>query len=115
MRKALAAIHVNIEEFSRDDLDEIGYILTINTDKEAMMEAFDNSRLELPGEIKNCLISLRKTNGTLYSKWHSFSLKIMNELIPEMYRQPKEQMTLLTEMGVMKGQTDEFEKISIYQ
>ena len=34
----------------------------------------------------------------------------MNELIPEMYRQPKEQMTLLTEMGVMKGQTDEFEK-----
>lgn len=110
MRKALAAIHVNIEEFSRDDLDEIGYILTINTDKEAMMEAFDNSRLELPGEIKNCLISLRKTNGTLYSKWHSFSLKIMNELIPEMYRQPKEQMTLLTEMGVMKGQTDEFEK-----
>lgn len=110
MRKALAAIHVNIEEFSRDDLDEIGYILTINTDKEAMMEAFDNSRLELPGEIKNCLISLRKTDGALFSKWHSFSLKIMNELIPEMYRQPKEQMTLLTEMGVMKGQTDEFEK-----
>jgi CRISPR-associated endonuclease Csn1 len=57
MRKALAAIHVNIEEFSRDDLDEIGYILTINTDKEAMMEAFDNSRLELPGEIKNAFTS----------------------------------------------------------
>ena len=36
MRKALAEIHVNIEEFSRENLDEIGYILTINTDKEAM-------------------------------------------------------------------------------
>ena len=27
-----------------------------------------------------------------------------------MYQQPKEQMTLLTEMGVMRGQTDKFEK-----
>lgn len=32
----------------------------------------------------------------------------MNELIPEMYIQPKEQMALLTEMGVMKGRKNEF-------
>lgn len=110
MRKTLADIHVNIEEFSRENLDEIGYILTINTDKEAMMEAFEHANVKLSEEIKDCLISLRKTNGALFSKWHSFSLKIMKELIPEMYQQPKEQMTLLTEMGVMRGQTDKFEK-----
>lgn len=110
MRKTLAEIHVNIEEFSRENLDEIGYILTINTDKEAMMEAFEHANVKLSEEIKDCLISLRKTNGALFSKWHSFSLKIMKELIPEMYQQPKEQMTLLTEMGVMRGQTDKFEK-----
>ena len=43
------------------------------------------------------------------NKWQSFSLKIMNELIPEMYAQPKEQMTLLTEMGVTKGTQEELQ------
>lgn len=32
----------------------------------------------------------------------------MNELIPTMYEQPKEQMQLLTEMGVFKKQSDLF-------
>ena len=108
MRKALTEIGIDITGFSRDELDEIGYILTINTDKEAMVEAFDKSDLNLSDEVKECLISLRKKNGGLFGKWHSFSLKIMNELIPEMYEQPKEQMTLLTEMGVFNGKTDEF-------
>lgn len=66
MRKTLAEIHVNIEEFSRENLDEIGYILTINTDKEAMMEAFEHANVKLSEEIKDCLISLRKTNGALF-------------------------------------------------
>ena len=40
MRKALAEIDIDINDFSREELDEIGYIMTINTDKEAMIEAF---------------------------------------------------------------------------
>ncbi len=108
MRKELLKIEKDIAEFSREELDEIGYILTINTDKEAMIEGFDNSWVELEDDVKECLIALRKKDGSLFSKWQSFSLKIMKELIPEMYVQPKEQMTLLTEMGVMKRRVDEF-------
>lgn len=108
MRKALADTDVDIEALSRDALDEIGHILTINTDKEALIEAFENSTLGLTEEIEECLINLRKNNSALFSKWHSFSLKIMNELIPEMYEQPKEQMTLLTEMQVLKRKSDDF-------
>lgn len=108
MRKALAAIGTDIIAFSREDLDEIGYILTINTDKEAMIKAFKESDLILTDAVKECLITFRKQNGSLFSKWHSFSLKIMKELIPIMYAEPKEQMTILTEMGVQKGKTEEF-------
>lgn len=108
MRKDLSEIGVDITDFSREELDELGYILTINTDKEAMTEAFENSTLDLSDETKECFIQLRKNNSQLFSKWHSFSLKIMNELIPEMYEQPKEQMTLLTEMGVTKNRVNKF-------
>lgn len=108
MRKALLEIGIDISNYSREELDEIGYIMTINTDKEAMMEAFQKSWIDLSDDVKQCLINMRKTNGALFNKWQSFSLKIMNELIPEMYAQPKEQMTLLTEMGVTKGTQEEF-------
>ena len=108
MRKALAGIDVDINDLSREMLDEIGYILTINTDKEAIVEAFKDSFLDLEDNVKDCFIDLRKSNGLIFSKWHSFSLKIMGELIPEMYAQPKEQMTLLTEMGVWKEKTEDF-------
>lgn len=108
MRKALLKIGIDITDYSREELDKIGYIMTINTDKEALMEAFQESSIGLPEEVKQCLINMRKTNGALFNKWQSFSLKIMNELIPEMYAQPKEQMTLLTEMGVTKGTQEEF-------
>lgn len=108
MKKALAYIDVDIDDFSREELDKIGYILTINTDKEAMTEAFNTSDLCLKDDVRDCLIDLRKKKGLLFNKWHSFSLKIMKELIPEMYEQPKEQMTLLTEMGVMQRKEDIF-------
>lgn len=108
MRKALALIGVDIKDINREQLDEIGHILTINTDKESILEAFEESSLTLSKEVVECLISVRKSDSSLFSKWQSFSLKIMNELIPEMYEQPKEQMTLLTEMGLFGTKESEY-------
>jgi len=109
MRKALAKIDVDITSIDREQLDEIGYILTINTDKESILEAFSNSSLSLTTEVAECLINIRKSDSSLFSKWQSLSLKIMNELIPEMYEQPKEQMTLLTEMGFFGSKESEYQ------
>lgn len=112
MRKELKKIGVDISKFSTEELDEIGYILTINKDKETMTEAFTKaikeSKLSLDGATVDCLIALRKKEGKLFGKWHSFSLKVMQELIPAMYKEPKEQMTLLTEMGLMNVKAEQF-------
>lgn len=111
MRKALEELGRDIQDFTREDLDEIGYILTINTDKEAIIEAFNNSFVQLSNDVIDCLYNVRKKNGTLFSKWQSFSIKIMLELIPVMYEQPKEQMTILTEMGFKSGKVDDFKGV----
>lgn len=63
MRKALLKIGIDITDYSREELDKIGYIMTINTDKEALMEAFQESSIGLPEEVKQCLINMRKTIG----------------------------------------------------
>lgn len=106
MRKELQEIGEDITQFSREELDLIGEILTINTDKEAILSAFDREGLNYNDKVKECFVQIRKKNGTLFSKWQSFSLQIMNELIPEMYVQPKNQMELLTDMGVFKTSSD---------
>lgn len=100
MKKNLQLIDFNIEELSREELDKIGDILTLNTEKDGIKKAFKTSQLCLDDNVIDNLIIFRKKNSTLFSKWQSLSYKAMQELIPEMYLQPKEQMQLLTEMKV---------------
>ena len=107
MRRSFEEAEVKFD-FSREELDEIGRILTLNSERESIEEAIKNSCLVLSSDAIENLISIRKKNSSLFSKWHSFSLKIMNELIPEMYEQPKNQMELLSDMKVFKSKTDEF-------
>lgn len=109
MRNALRDINVDIADFSREELDEIGRILTLNTEMEGVLNTLKTSNiLTLDEKIVECLVTLRKKNGTLFNKWHSFSVKVMLDLIPAMYEQSKEQMQLLTEMGVIKGERDKY-------
>lgn len=109
MAKYLFSLGIDINNFSREELDEIGHILTINTDKESIVEAFSKSCMKLKNDIVEALCEFRKRNSSDFSKWHSFSLKIMNELIPEMYVQSKNQMQLLTDMGVFRQSSDLFQ------
>lgn len=109
MRNALREINVDINDFTREELDEIGRILTLNTEKEGVLNTLKTTNvLKLDEKIVDCLVVLRKKNGTLFNKWHSFSIKVMLDIIPAMYEQPKEQMQLLTEMGVFKGEKDKY-------
>lgn len=108
MRRALDEIGFDINTLSREELDSVGYILTLNTDRESIQNGFTREGLELSEDVKDVLIRVRKTNGSLFSKWQSFGLTIMNELIPELYTQSKNQMELLTDMGVFKSRGDRF-------
>ena len=115
LRDLFSEFDVNIEDISREDLDEMARILTLNTEKEAIIKEVNELAIfnsEKSDEIIEAIYTLRKKNGTLFNKWQSLSLKIMNELIPEMYAQPKEQMTLLTEMGFFKSDTEKYKNLS---
>lgn len=44
-----------------------------------------------------------KANSSIFGKgWHNFSVKLMMELIPELYATSEEQMTILTRLGKQK-------------
>lgn len=109
LKKFLAENGFDIESLSRDDLDLIGEILTINTEREAIEKAIAGSSLVLDSNLIALLTDFRKKNGSLFSKWHSFSIKIMTELIPALYESSKNQMELLTDMGVFKTKNDLFQ------
>ena len=108
IRKALEEIGVDIQDFDRDTLDNIAYVLTINTDKEAILKGFDRENIELSDEVKEVLISVRKKNSSYFNKWHSFGLTIINELIEPLYKEPKNQMELLTNMGYFKPDVERY-------
>ncbi len=100
MRKNLEMVDCNIDNFSRKELDTIADILTLNTETSGIISAFNETQFDFEPKIIEQLIQFRKKNSSLFSKWQSLSYKAMKELIPQMYREPKEQMQLLTEMGV---------------
>lgn len=72
------------------------------------MEAFNTAKINLLPEQKELLVQFRKKRGSFYSKWQSFSLKIMKEIIPDMYITGKNQMQILTDMGVFKTSKEKF-------
>ncbi|WP_026658149.1 type II CRISPR RNA-guided endonuclease Cas9 [Butyrivibrio sp. AC2005] len=108
LRKALEEIDFDIETLSTDELDAIGEVLTLNTDRKSIQNGLQEKRIVVPDEVRDVLIATRKRNGSLFSKWQSFGIRIMKELIPELYAQPKNQMQLLTDMGVFKTKDERF-------
>lgn len=110
MRKSLEDININILDLTREELDKIGNILTLNTEKDAIIKAFKQQGIQNNDKLAEWAVSFRKKNSSLFNKWQSFSLKIMEELIPELYEQPKNQMQLLTDMGVFRPKTELFQQ-----
>lgn len=104
-RKMQTLETVDVEKLSREVLDELAHILTLNTEREGIEEAIKVSFIK--GEFEQDqiaeLVSFRKSNSSLFGKgWHNFSIKLMIELIPELYETSEEQMTILTRLGKQK-------------
>ena len=78
---------IDIKSLSREILDTLAHILTINTDREGIEEAIKDQFNDLfSTEQVTELIQFRKAKSQLFGKgWHSFSIKLMLELIPELY------------------------------
>ena len=104
-RKMQSLETIRVEELSRKVIDELAHILTLNTEREGIEEAI-NAKLKDTFSQDQVLelVQFRKNNSSLFSKgWHNFSLKLMMELIPELYETSEEQMTILTRLGKQKS------------
>lgn len=95
---------IAVENLSITTLDTLAHILTLNTEREGIEEAIQK---ELPNifsdEQITEIIAVRKKNSQIFGKgWHSFSIKLMKELIPELYETSEEQMTILIRLKKVK-------------
>lgn len=97
-----------MDSLTREQLDILGRILTLNTDKEGIQEALQHYLPEVFSQVQmDELILFRKKNSSVFNQgWHSFSLKLLIELIPELYATSEEQMTILTRLGKQKVRKD---------
>ena len=104
-RKMQSLETILVGELSREVLDELAHILTLNTEREGIEEAINTKLKDSFSQDQVLeLVQFRKNNSSLFSKgWHNFSLKLMIELIPELYETSEEQMTILTRLGKQKS------------
>jgi len=104
-RKMQSLETFNVNEMPREVLDELAHILTLNTEREGIEEAISAKLKDTFSQDQVLeLVQFRKNNSSLFSKgWHNFSLKLMMELIPELYETSEEQMTILTRLGKQKS------------
>lgn len=104
-RKMKTLETIDIEQMEREKLDKLAYVLTLNTEREGIQEALDHEFADgtFSQEQVDELVQFRKANSSIFGKgWHSFSVKLMMELIPELYATSEEQMTILTRLGKQK-------------
>ena len=104
-RKMKTLETIDIEQMEREKLDKLSYVLTLNTEKEGIQEALEHEFADgtFSQEQVDELVQFRKANSSIFGKgWHSFSAKLMMELIPELYATSEEQMTILTRLGKQK-------------
>lgn len=101
---------IDINDWPTDLLDEISPITTLNTEPDEIRQQLKERVQPRYTQLDDNVIELIVQNHQLFvgesnNKWHRFSLKMMNELIPEMLETSKEQSTILTERGFIKQET----------
>lgn len=104
-RKMKTLETLDIEQMEREKLDKLAYVLTLNTEREGIQEALEHEFADgsFSQEQVDELVQFRKANSSIFGKgWHNFSVKLMMELIPELYATSEEQMTILTRLGKQK-------------
>ena len=104
-RKMKTIETLDVKKMAREELDKLAYVLTLNTEKEGIQEAIEHEFADgtFSQEQVDELVQFRKANSSIFGKgWHNFSVKLMMELIPELYATSEEQMTILTRLGKQK-------------
>lgn len=96
---------VDIDEWPIEFLDKLGRILTLNTENGEIRRALKNEQQAysfLDDSLIDLIIESKQAfNLDSNNKWHRFSLKTMKLLIDELLQSSDEQMTILTNLGLI--------------
>ncbi len=92
--------------------NKIMNVLTLNTEK-SLIES-ELTELGVDEKFISFFAEFRSKNSSLFSKWHSLSVKAMEIIIPELYSTDEEQMTSITRLNLKKSDLEllkEFKEI----
>ncbi len=64
--------------------------------------------LNLSDHLIQSIADFRKKNSPLFSKWHSLSLKAMNEIMSDLWETSQNQMQIFTQLGVFQSNSEAF-------
>ena len=105
MRKDLSEKGIDIGKYSREFLDAIADVLTLNTETKSILDYFNNPDVEnhelfneMSDEEKEAFVEIRRKRGKLFTKWSSFSYRLIKQIVPEMIESGDEQHTCINRM-----------------
>ena len=108
--KFLKDTSIDYGDFSIDEKDKLSIVLSKSMDYKSLVKNCNINFPKFTEEEINLLFQFIQKNKSLYSRWHSFSLKLMREMREDLYKRPKNQMNILNERGIKKSIKDNFSK-----
>lgn len=105
---------IDISNWPVEFINKLSFILTLNTENGEIRKQINKQLKSDFSFLNDKLVQVIIDNKDSFevktnNKWHRFSIKTMNKLIPIMIERPVEQMTLLTELGLIKKNDYRFE------
>lgn len=117
VRKQFLTMEIDILHWPDELLNDLGRLLTLNTEKGEIRKQLTKDFMKRYPILNEQLVDQIIENRHIFAvsgnhKWHRFSLRTMNELLPEMLATSKEQMTLLSERGMIKQHKRDYLKMN---
>lgn len=102
--------NIDYENFSVEEKDELAIVLSKSMDYKTLVKNCQRKFPNFSDEDISLIFTFLQKNKSNYSKWHSFSLKLMREMREDLYEKPQNQMKILIERGIKKSVKESFKK-----
>lgn len=96
----LEKYNIDYDKFGIQEKNNIADILTLNTETESINLGLKNLGFLNDDEI-NAFREFRQKNVKEFKKWHSFSYRLMDLIVPDMLESGDEQQTCIKKMGIL--------------
>ena len=100
---------IDYENFDINKKDLLAQILSLSKDYKSLRKNCKEKLPELSSDEVSLLFKYLQENKVLYSGWHNFSVRIMQEMREDLYKRPVNQMNILIEKGIRKNIKKKFE------